>query len=364
MSKSLIINKYISKEFLKIFLYMLLGFSCLSIIMNLFEEINFFGDFGVGILVPFFMSILIMPNIIYTLLPFIVLFTSIWLFLKLIRTEEIVAMKASGMSNISLILIPSVVAFVLGIFIVLAVNPIISTLVEKYETIKANYHTDQEYLAAITANGIWMKQNKSGIISIIRSSNLKNENLENVSIYQFKEDNTLINRMEAESAYIKNTTWILKNVKEYKKVDDENTLTNFEEVKFDSIYNLEKIRTLYTNLDTISFWKIPDQIELLKERGYSTKEMQGKFQKTISFPFFLVSMVLLAGVFTLGTKYKGSNWNYVLISIIACIVIYYTDYFSLALGKTERLPIEVSVWMPVIIVFIFSTVGLIHVNQK
>ena len=35
-----------------------------------------------------------------------------------------------------------------------------------------------------------------------------------------------------------------------------------------------------------------------------------------------------------------------------------------ALGKTGKLPVEMSVWMPVLIIFIFSTVGLIHANQK
>jgi len=34
------------------------------------------------------------------------------------------------------------------------------------------------------------------------------------------------------------------------------------------------------------------------------------------------------------------------------------------LGKTEKLPIEVAVWMPIAIIFIFSSVGIIHANQK
>ena len=34
------------------------------------------------------------------------------------------------------------------------------------------------------------------------------------------------------------------------------------------------------------------------------------------------------------------------------------------LGKTEKLPVEVSVWMPIVIIFIFGAVGLIHANQK
>ena len=152
-------------------------------------------------------------------------------------------------------------------------------------------------------------------------------------------------------------------MKEYIK-DDNLNHNEYEELNYKSAYDINKIKALYSNLDTISFWKIQDQIELLKKRGYSTKEMQGKFQKAISFPFFLMSMVLLAGVFTLGVRYRGSNWSYIFIAIIACVVIYYCNYFSLALGKTEKLPIQLSVWMPVLIIFIFSFVGLIHVNQK
>ena len=328
------------------------------------NQASFFRDFAnVGILVPIIMSILIVPNVIYTMLPFIILLSSIWLFLRLIKTDEVIAMKTSGLSNFSIILVPCIVSFFLGIFIVVAVNPVISVLVEKYENIIASYHTDKEYLAAITGNGIWIKEKNNGIKSIIRSSNLKNNQLENVSIYRFDEKNILLSRIEAESANIKNVTWVLRNVKEYIK-DDNLNHNEYEELNYKSAYDINKIKALYSNLDTISFWKIQDQIELLKKRGYSTKEMQGKFQKAISFPFFLMSMVLLAGVFTLGVRYRGSNWSYIFIAIIACVVIYYCNYFSLALGKTEKLPIQLSVWMPVIIVFIFSFVGLIQVNQK
>ena len=38
--------------------------------------------------------------------------------------------------------------------------------------------------------------------------------------------------------------------------------------------------------------------------------------------------------------------------------------FSTALGNTDKLPIEASVWIPITIIFIFSSVGLINANQK
>jgi lipopolysaccharide export LptBFGC system permease protein LptF len=72
----------------------------------------------------------------------------------------------------------------------------------------------------------------------------------------------------------------------------------------------------------------------------------------------------LSGVFTLGLYFKDSNWTYVFIGIRLCGLLFYFNDFSAALGKTGKLPIEISVWMPVVIIFIFSTVGLIHANQK
>ena len=92
--------------------------------------------------------------------------------------------------------------------------------------------------------------------------------------------------------------------------------------------------------------------------------MEAKLHRSFSFPLFLLSMLLLSSFFTLGTKFRENNWSYVFITIILSILIFFFNDFSAALGKTEKLPIEVSVWMPILINFIFSFVGIIHANQK
>ena len=130
------------------------------------------------------------------------------------------------------------------------------------------------------------------------------------------------------------------------------------------MYDIQKIKSLYSNLDTISFWNLKNEIQLLESRGYSTREMEAKFQRSFAFPFFLLSMVLLSGVFTLGMTFKENNWSYVFIAIITSVLIFYFNDFSAALGKTEKLPILISVWMPIVIIFIFSGAGVIHANQK
>ena len=139
---------------------------------------------------------------------------------------------------------------------------------------------------------------------------------------------------------------------------------NIDSIFYISMYDIKKIKSLYANLDTVSFWNLGDEIKLLEERGYSTREMETKLHRSLAFPFFLLSMILLSGFFTLGVNLRENNWSYLFIAITASVLIYFFNDFSAVLGKTERLPVEVAVWMPITIIFIFGTVGIIHANQK
>tara|TARA_B100001123_G_C15312556_1_gene1024983 strand:- start:792 stop:1883 length:1092 start_codon:yes stop_codon:yes gene_type:complete len=363
MIRSTIINKYLSKEFIKVVVNMSLFFFCLGFVMHLFEEINFFKDYDVTVNIPIALTLLVVPSLLYNMFPFIILLSGIWFFLKIKKTDEVTAINVSGMSNFSIIIIPSIIAIILGIFFVTSLNPITSVLVKKYETIKGAYEKDQNYLAAITENGIWIKEKNLDKNNIIKSENLENNKLMKVTIYQFDQNNDFTKRIEAESADISSLKWTLNNVK---IIDNNGKIlsNNVPTLSYISIYDLEKIKSLYSNLDTISFWNIESEIKLLEERGYSTREMEAKFQRSLAFPFFLLSMLLLSGVFTLGMDFKENYMTYVFISIILSVLIYFFNDFSAVLGKTEKLPIKVAVWMPIAIIFIFSSVGIIHANQK
>ena len=149
-----IIKRYISKEFVKILFNVSLGCFCLGVVMNLLEEINFFKDYNVGVMIPFLASILKVPHLIFIMTPFIVLIATVWLFIKLTRSGELVVIKVSGFSNLTLIAIPGIIAFVLGIFFVLGFNPLTAALTKSYFNLKAEYSKSNDYLASVTVNGM------------------------------------------------------------------------------------------------------------------------------------------------------------------------------------------------------------------
>ena len=50
--------------------------------------------------------------------------------------------------------------------------------------------------------------------------------------------------------------------------------------------------------------------------------------------------------------------------ILLSVIIYYVHYFLGVLGKSEKIPISVSIWMPIILLTIISSIGLVRINEK
>jgi len=363
MFKLNIFKKYFFIEYSKIILNVTLAFLALGIILNIFEEVNFFKDLAVGFLLPLSLTFLKVPAMIYKLFPFIFLFSSIILFLKFIQSEEIIILKVAGVSNFRIIFFPALISLIFGIFIVTSINTVTSKLTHKYLDIKNEYTKDNDYLAALTENGIWIKDKIDGNTNIIRAKRLSKNSLIDVSIYKFDENNESLLRIETRNADISKHNWKLSDATIYYS-DSNNVSSYFAEYSFVSHFDINGIKNIFSNLDAISFWELSKLKENYKYLGYSTKEIESEFQRALSFPFFLMSMTLLAGAVVMNVKYRGNYLSYVIITIILSVIIFYLNDLSRALGETEQISLIMSVWTPLSIVLIFSSIGMIHVNEK
>ena len=183
MFKTRVINYYILKIFLKILFKTSLVFFSLLLILNLFDEINFFKEIDVNFLFPLLMSFLKSPLVIYKIFPFIFLISAILLFIKLIEKDELITIKVSGISNFKIILLPIMISFVLGIMIVSIFNPVSSLFTYKYYEMKNHFTSKNDFLAAITENGIWIKDTHLNKTNLIKADRLEGDELMDVSIY-------------------------------------------------------------------------------------------------------------------------------------------------------------------------------------
>ena len=75
-------------------------------------------------------------------------------------------------------------------------------------------------------------------------------------------------------------------------------------------------------------------------------------------------MVILASIFSVGSITKSQNLYYIFISIISCVVIYFLSQASLALGQTQRISLELAVWIPILAIGLFCSIGVLQINEK
>ena len=362
MIKNSVINIYLIKEFLLSTFNVTLIFTAAGLIMNLREEVTYFADYEVGVILPTVLSFMVVPSILINIFPFIIFLSAMWTFIKLKNSGEILSLKTFGFSNSNFVYLIAISSFFVGIVILLAFNPVTSLMVKYYEDIKGSYDLDKSHLASITNNGVWIKENIGNSTNFIKSKKIEGDLLVDVSIYSFENDEFL-ERIEANSANISSLPWEVKDGFSIKFKDD-NKKNNFENLSFDSTFNKAKFNSLYSNLDTISFYKLMTNMNDLEQKGYNLRLLKEKKHYYLSLPFFLILMICLASIFTLNSGEKKQNIYYIILSIITCVIIFYFKNFSMALGTTERIPLEISVWSPIIILTLFCSIGIIQINEK
>ena len=88
-----IILNYLLINFLKKFFIMILIFYCFGVILNLFEEIEFFKNIDVSIFMPLILTSIFIPSMIIQILPFIIFISSMWFMLSIRNNKDLLTLK-------------------------------------------------------------------------------------------------------------------------------------------------------------------------------------------------------------------------------------------------------------------------------
>ena len=360
---SIILN-YILKGFLKYFLIGVIIFYCFGIILNLFEEIEFFKNTEVSFLIPLMLTIIFIPGMIIKFLPFIIFISSMMFMMKIRNNKDLLTLKVFGYSNMKIFFILALFSFIIGWVILFTINPITSSMATFYEKTKSNYSKDIDHLVNFNKNGLWIKEEFENKKRIISAERPERYNLINLKIFHFNENSVLLEKIFAEKADIKENNWKLKNVKIFKYNEGAQKNENFENYELNSVYNYNKINSLFKNFDTLSFLKIITDKNRLLENGYSEPFLKESLHKMLSIPFFLFFMTALASIFTMNTLKKDDNIKLTLVGLTVCVLTFYFKDLSLALGQTGRIPVILAIWSPIIALSFFAFIGVLQINEK
>lgn len=359
-----IIVTYMLKEFTWSLLIFFGIFFSLILLTGYVEEIIFFKEKNLS--ENLFIKCLILtlsksPSIIIEFLPFIVLFSSIFFYVKFLSKNEVLPINLSGISNRLITLVPASFAFFLGVFFILAVTPISAHLINFYENTKSKFSDNQNFIF-VSETGLWLKDSINETDLIIRADLTSNQDfseLKNVSIYQFNKYYNLTKRLESEKVSIKNKLWILKKVKEIKK---EQT-TTYEEIELLTNIDFKKLINYFSNSYSFSIWNITKELNNIRSIGYYGQELIISLNKFLSLPFLLFCMTIISTLFTIDLGLKFNTFVYIFIGILSSIAVHFLGDLSISLGKTGKIPLIFSIWVPILILSIICIYALVSKNE-
>ena len=343
-------------SFLKVFTI----FFMIIFILNILEQVEFFKSENLNFFYIVFLSFLNTPSTIFQILPFIFLLSTQLFFIYLIDKNELEIFKYNGLDNLKIIKILSIYSFFLGIFFIIFFYNISSVLKNSFLLIKNSYTNDDKYLAVITENGLWIKDEIDNNINIINANKVKNEFLLDVSITQFNKSFEILRIIKSEKVDISSNNWIIIK----SKVLKDNKENLIDQLTFTSNFDLKKINSLFSNLYSLSLIELIKLKENYKSLNYSVIDLNSHLYKIVTYPLYLFLITIFSAIIMLNIGYRKNTLFTITYGVFLSVIIYYINYFLNILGTNEKIPLFLSIFLPLIILSIINFTSIIKLNEK
>ena len=352
--------KFLCYIFLRSFFYVFLVMLSLVFILNVLSELEFFKDIDVGIDFTLLLSLLNSPSMIFEMFPFIFLLTTQFFFIKLFNNNELEVFKYSGLKNSSILIIISFLSLIMGIIIITVFYNFSANLKNFYLEKKSQYTTDGKYLAVVTKNGLWIKDEIDDKIYVINSTEIKDNFLIDNFITEFNKNYEVIRNVQSKKIDISKKQWIISNAKIY----NDNDYEIKEVLKINTNFNYKRITTLYSNLSSLNFFQIIELKNNYKKLNYSLTEVNMQILKIIAFPLYLVLITILSALIMFKIKRLDTTTFKISLGLFISVIIYYINNFFLVMGNTERIPLIFAIFTPLVILGLFNTFMIYKINEK
>ena len=249
----------------------------------------------------------------------------------------------------------------MGIILLFVYYTLSSNLKSKYLDAKSRFSNSNEYLAVVNKDGLWIKEEIDNKLYIIHSKKLNKNKLKYLTINEANKYYENKNTIVADSADIISKNWKLKNVS---ILDSNGNSKKLKSYVYNSSFDGELISNLFSNLNALNIYELHKLSNNYLNIGYSNTDIKIHLNKIYSMPIFYVLMTILGFIIINKLKKINSKFFVIVFGIFVSVVVYYLNYFSSLLGTSGALPIYLSVWAPLLILFLVCNIGLLKLNEN
>ncbi|HRZ87595.1 MAG TPA: LptF/LptG family permease [bacterium] len=361
-----LVDKYLVKHFLTPFLYCVMAFFMISIVYDISVNLDTFisKKIGFGLLIEYYL--LLMPVIAVNTMPIAALMAVLYELGNFQRFNEIIAFRASGISNARIIapllacgVAISAFSFTIGEFFV----PQSLYKLNIIETQRLKKESKESLTKIIAFYNISQKRSWVGTID------LSSDKMYDFEVREFDPNGHVIRKISArELVYDENAkTWSFKNGKIFVYSPDpsetqEIDKRDFETMSFDYAETPELLINSQKDPMYMSAFELRAHIKTHPKHSKIYVEEKVDLYYKYAGPFVSFIVMLTGVAFGLRTTRGG-----LLIGVGTCVAIFIAYYglsiVSLAMGKQEFIPALLAAWLPNLFFTALGATFLAKVNN-
>ncbi len=311
------------------------------------------------------MGLFRLPHLIEELVPFAILFGAVFAFWRLNRSNEMVVARAAGVSVWQFLAPPVLIALGIGLFMIAAFNPLASALSERAEQMENEYLRRQASFLELSGSGLWLRQTDAGKASFLRAHAIANENdsirMDEVSVFQFSEDNRFVRRIDAREARLRDGYWDLQSVW---VMQPEQPPEQIDTLRLDTTLTPARIQNSFAPPKTLSFWELPAFIDVLEDAGFSAVAHRLHFHSMLASPVIACVMVLFAAAFTVRPQQRrGTTLHSIVGAALTGFLLYTFDRVISEIGSSAAIPVVLAAWAPAGVGLALGLAALLHLED-
>ncbi|HUJ17995.1 MAG TPA: LPS export ABC transporter permease LptG [Nitrospirota bacterium] len=349
-----LLSRHIFGEFARIFLAILTGILVLSVCMDFLQKAdNFINNKATlgQVISYFFYSI---PAMASSALPIAALVAALLSLGNLSRHNEVIAMRASGVSLFSII-----APVVAGGVLISAFGFLNNEFVMPRYTARANFIKSVEIekkqqRVVFQQRKLWLRGPDNSIANIDLITPEHTEMI-GLNIYKMSPDYSVRERITAASLLWQNGAWRFQNSHKYIFSDDGASEQSADGEIYNIVDSPQDLGMIVKSSEEMNFAELWEYVKRLKTSGYKAARYEVDLHNKLAFPLSSMLMVLIATPLSLQKVRSGGFGRGVAFAILIAFLYWGLSSVGTALGRSGALPPFESAWLAN---FLFASASL------
>jgi lipopolysaccharide export system permease protein len=352
---------YISRHYLMSFLMILSGILGIIFMFDMIELLRRASTRDTPFSVVLIMTLLHLPDITQKVLPFVALFAAMLTLWRLTRSQELIIVRASGVSVWEFLAPMLVTTLILGLFYLFAVNPLGALMKRAYRELETRY-LQNAALMDLSSSGLWLRQKNGTENLLIHADTVKPDpfTIKPVFILIYDAQGKYIGRLDGPSATLQDNKWIIPEAWMNRK-DQPPEKLGPTSIATDLSFN--KIQESMAAPGSVSFWELPKFIAALEATGFPGLRHRMMYHGLLAAPIFLCAMVICAACFSLGMARRGGAFISALAGLFVGSFAFGFNDVVQTLGTSQTLPTWLAAFAVPLITASASAAALFHLED-